>query len=697
MANDIVQTIAEARVDARSLSEFVFKPAGFKVARRLAPTVDTLQFYINRFNSLNGDFSSSVSVALSSLNNSVAEADGKVAYIESTVQDAINNTAVEGGVLADTFVTMTKKSADAIARNLRDVKNEVLSILDFCKCDGTDESSRALSAVQFANSRKMSLKIPSGYEVLIDRDTMLEPKYGLFGGGRIRKLETSWTPLKGAILLNSPNAWVDNIIIVTSDTHMQELDSIPQSVNIVAKNAAIEVTKNAIDYRITNCTIVAGWTGIWVYGGKGGFITGNTITKCRLFGIGFGSNPDNFRPESVSGITENTTVSHNTISHISSIAFDRDTGDGIKLESKTKNTFISHNNIHNCQRDCIDAFASGEMVYISYNHLHHSSRGIDCKNGLGSLVSEYGNNNRVIIEGNMIHNNSFKGIVVSSSGGIPYMTVIKGNIVFEHTSDGIWFNGSKGQIVDNVVYANATAGEAYRSGIQLVKSSNHDAETGIGNLTEQVLVSRNLCVNNGGGDLNTAKNNAGICLSSGAINVRIVDNQCYNVTHPDIINGGNQHLGIALTSASNAVVTGNMCRDNSVQDIWWSAVYAKFQADQMVLPAITLSEGRNYLGNFRADFLAVCFELQGSAFTGTPTNYFEYQLFALSPDNTAIDLSPKYSTLTDPITVFGVEKYLQPKKIPAGSVLYMIVSYKGGVVEIPSKITTNIGIKYVTY
>lgn len=104
--NDIVQTIAEARVDARSLSEFVFKPAGFKVTRRLAPPVDTLQFYIDRFNSLNGDFSSSVSVALSNLNNSVAEANGKVAYIETTVQDAINNTAIEGGVLADTLVVV---------------------------------------------------------------------------------------------------------------------------------------------------------------------------------------------------------------------------------------------------------------------------------------------------------------------------------------------------------------------------------------------------------------------------------------------------------------------------------------------------------------------------------------------------------------------------------------------------------------
>lgn len=44
---DIVQVIAEARVDARSLSEFVFKPADFMVTRRLAPPINTLQFYID--------------------------------------------------------------------------------------------------------------------------------------------------------------------------------------------------------------------------------------------------------------------------------------------------------------------------------------------------------------------------------------------------------------------------------------------------------------------------------------------------------------------------------------------------------------------------------------------------------------------------------------------------------------------------
>lgn len=147
--NDIVQTIAGARVDARSLSDFVFKPAGFKVARRLAPPVDTLQFYIDRFNSLNGDFSSFVSVALSSLNDSVAEAQGKVEYIEATVQDAINNTAVEGGILADTFVTATAKSAGMIARSQREINAERTSIGDFGNPAGDDWTSVIHKAAKY--------------------------------------------------------------------------------------------------------------------------------------------------------------------------------------------------------------------------------------------------------------------------------------------------------------------------------------------------------------------------------------------------------------------------------------------------------------------------------------------------------------------------------------------------------------------
>lgn len=113
MANEFVQTIAEARVDARSLSEFVFKPTGFKVTRRLAPPIDTLQFYIDRFDATK------------------AMSDAYVATIPSIVNDAINNTAVEGGVLADTFVTATANGVGSVARTQRDKNGDTVSVKDF--------------------------------------------------------------------------------------------------------------------------------------------------------------------------------------------------------------------------------------------------------------------------------------------------------------------------------------------------------------------------------------------------------------------------------------------------------------------------------------------------------------------------------------------------------------------------------------
>lgn len=46
MASELMQTMADARVDARSLSEFVSKDANFMVSRRLAPTIYTLDYYL---------------------------------------------------------------------------------------------------------------------------------------------------------------------------------------------------------------------------------------------------------------------------------------------------------------------------------------------------------------------------------------------------------------------------------------------------------------------------------------------------------------------------------------------------------------------------------------------------------------------------------------------------------------------------
>lgn len=73
----VVQTIKDAEIDARSLSEFISKDASFMVTRRLAPTVHTLDYYINRLNAAIG--------------NADYTANSLTVKFEQGLEDAINS------------------------------------------------------------------------------------------------------------------------------------------------------------------------------------------------------------------------------------------------------------------------------------------------------------------------------------------------------------------------------------------------------------------------------------------------------------------------------------------------------------------------------------------------------------------------------------------------------------------------------
>lgn len=137
MSNEnIVKIIQDASVDAQSLSEFMYKPADFMVERRLAPSIHSLQYYLDYLNT-----------------------------IPSIVNDAINNTAVEGGVLADTFVTATANGVGAVARTQRDKNSDFISVKDFGAIGDavTDDSSAIQSALDFAESAGgLTVYIPKG-------------------------------------------------------------------------------------------------------------------------------------------------------------------------------------------------------------------------------------------------------------------------------------------------------------------------------------------------------------------------------------------------------------------------------------------------------------------------------------------------------------------------------------------------------
>lgn len=65
--NSIVQTIKDAEVDARSLSEFISKNAQFTVARRLASSIHTLDYYLNKLDIISDDLEDRVKEVLSSM------------------------------------------------------------------------------------------------------------------------------------------------------------------------------------------------------------------------------------------------------------------------------------------------------------------------------------------------------------------------------------------------------------------------------------------------------------------------------------------------------------------------------------------------------------------------------------------------------------------------------------------------------
>ena len=133
VADDILQVFREGRVDAKTLSDFMSKKASETIDRRLAPSIRPFQYYLDYWDT-----------------------------VPTIVNDAINNTAVEGGVLADTFVTATANGVDTIARTQRDVNSDTKSIKDFID---------AKLANDFAASVGGKVFIPNGnYTTAADLD-----------------------------------------------------------------------------------------------------------------------------------------------------------------------------------------------------------------------------------------------------------------------------------------------------------------------------------------------------------------------------------------------------------------------------------------------------------------------------------------------------------------------------------------------
>ena len=133
--NDIVQTIAEARVDARSLSEFVFKPASFIVTRRLAPSVRTLQYYVDRFETIDSSFTQALNTAnaaaVTATNNAVGLIDNVTNNAYQQVSSAIDGIAIDANLVTDALVTTSIRRPGQVVRTQADKNEDVINVDDF--------------------------------------------------------------------------------------------------------------------------------------------------------------------------------------------------------------------------------------------------------------------------------------------------------------------------------------------------------------------------------------------------------------------------------------------------------------------------------------------------------------------------------------------------------------------------------------
>ena len=123
VANEFVQTMSDARIDARSLSEFVFKPIGFKVARRLAAPINTLDYYLQYLRALELIYSQPVGVV--NVNGVM------VKTVTQAVKDALSAAVVGEGGISSALVATTTETLGQVARSQNSKNNDIVVVEDY--------------------------------------------------------------------------------------------------------------------------------------------------------------------------------------------------------------------------------------------------------------------------------------------------------------------------------------------------------------------------------------------------------------------------------------------------------------------------------------------------------------------------------------------------------------------------------------
>ena len=131
VANEFVQTMADARVDAKSLSGFMSEPSDVLVPRRLAAPINTLDYYLQYLRALELIYSQPVGVV--NINGVM------VKTVAQAVKDALSAAVVGEGGISATLIATTTETLGQVARSQNNKNNDIVVIEDYGSIgDGTN-------------------------------------------------------------------------------------------------------------------------------------------------------------------------------------------------------------------------------------------------------------------------------------------------------------------------------------------------------------------------------------------------------------------------------------------------------------------------------------------------------------------------------------------------------------------------------
>lgn len=140
MADDFLQIITDAREDAISFSEFMFEPIDFMVERRLAPPINTFNYWLDYIprtiteaidDTILGDYRTDLTIKIDDeIERAVSKESEIVAALEDNSELISNNSDEISKVKLDTGITATAKFG-GVERTQADKNTEQVSVKDF--------------------------------------------------------------------------------------------------------------------------------------------------------------------------------------------------------------------------------------------------------------------------------------------------------------------------------------------------------------------------------------------------------------------------------------------------------------------------------------------------------------------------------------------------------------------------------------